>query len=55
MKTGAGSFFELTDMGENAEIFYRPFKTLSPGERAKVILEIPFSGQTGIVGENQQM
>ena len=35
---------ELTDMGENVEIFYRPFEMLSPGERTKVLLAILFSG-----------
>lgn len=35
---------ELSGLGETAEILYRPFKTLSPGERTKVLLAILFSG-----------
>ena len=35
---------ELAGLGENAEILYRPFGTLSPGERTKVLLAILFSG-----------
>ncbi len=36
---------ELASLGENAEILYRPFQTLSPGERTKVLLAILFSGE----------
>lgn len=36
---------ELTGLGESAEILYRPFQTLSPGERTKVLLAILFSGE----------
>lgn len=36
---------ELAGMGETAEILYRPFGTLSPGERTKVLLAILFSGE----------
>ena len=35
---------ELAGMEENAEILYRPYVTLSPGERTKVLLAILFSG-----------
>lgn len=35
---------ELSGLNENAEILYRPFKTLSFGERTKVLLAILFSG-----------
>ena len=36
---------ELTQLEENAEILYRPFATLSPGERTKVMLAVLFSGE----------
>ena len=36
---------ELAGMGEDADILYRPFCTLSPGERTKVLLAILFSGE----------
>ena len=36
---------ELGRLGENAEILYRPYKTLSHGERTKVLLAILFSGE----------
>ncbi len=36
---------ELAGLGEDAEILYRPFRTLSPGERTKVLLAILFSGE----------
>lgn len=36
---------ELDQLGESAEILYRPFKTLSPGERAKILLAVLFSGE----------
>lgn len=35
---------ELSELHESAEILYRPFKTLSPGERTKVLLAVLFSG-----------
>lgn len=35
---------ELSGLNENADILYRPFKTLSFGERTKVLLAILFSG-----------
>lgn len=35
---------ELAGLGEDAEILYRPFQTLSPGERTKVLLAVLFSG-----------
>ncbi len=36
---------ELELLGESAEILYRPFETLSPGERTKVLLAVLFSGE----------
>lgn len=36
---------ELGGLGEAAEILYRPYQTLSPGERTKVLLAILFSGE----------
>ena len=36
---------ELSGLGEDAEILYRPFESLSPGERTKVLLAILFSGE----------
>ena len=36
---------ELTKLGENPELLYRPFNTLSPGERTKVLLAVLFSGE----------
>ena len=36
---------ELSGLGEDAEILYRPFNTLSPGERTKVLLAVLFSGE----------
>ena len=35
---------ELSELHENAEILYRPFDTLSHGQRTKVLLAILFSG-----------
>ena len=35
---------ELGKLGENAELLYRPYQTLSHGERTKVLLAILFSG-----------
>lgn len=36
---------ELTKLGESAEILYRPFQLLSPGERTKILLAVLFSGE----------
>ncbi len=36
---------ELSQLNESAQILYRPFQTLSPGERTKVLLAILFSGE----------
>lgn len=36
---------ELAELGEDEEILYRPFQTLSMGERTKVLLAILFSGE----------
>lgn len=36
---------ELEQLSENAEILYRPFHTLSPGERTKILLAVLFSGE----------
>lgn len=36
---------ELEQLCESAEILYRPFQTLSPGERVKVLLAVLFSGE----------
>ena len=36
---------ELGQLGESAEILYRPFDTLSPGERTKILLAVLFSGE----------
>ncbi len=36
---------ELDDLGEDGGILYRPFCTLSPGERTKVLLALLFSGE----------
>ncbi len=36
---------ELNGLNESAEILYRPFETLSPGERTKVLLAVLFSGE----------
>jgi len=36
---------ELAGLGEEADILYRPFGTLSPGERTKVLLAVLFSGE----------
>lgn len=35
---------ELEQLHESAEILYRPFETLSPGERTKILLAVLFSG-----------
>lgn len=36
---------ELTKLRETAEILYRPFQTLSPGEQTKILLAVLFSGE----------
>lgn len=36
---------ELDELSVNPEILYRPFITLSPGERTKILLAILFSGE----------
>lgn len=36
---------ELEQLQESAEILYRPFGTLSPGERTKILLAVLFSGE----------
>ena len=36
---------ELSELGVTAELLYRPFETLSPGERTKVLLAVLFSGE----------
>lgn len=36
---------ELERLEESAEILYRPFSTLSPGERTKIMLAVLFSGE----------
>ena len=35
---------ELSLLGEDSDVLYRPFRTLSPGERTKVLLAVLFSG-----------
>lgn len=36
---------ELAELEEGAEILYRPYKTLSHGERTKILLAVLFSGE----------
>ncbi|MBD5097537.1 MAG: ABC-F family ATP-binding cassette domain-containing protein [Lachnospiraceae bacterium] len=36
---------ELAELGEDAEILYRPYNTLSHGERTKILLAVLFSGE----------
>lgn len=36
---------ELEKLGECADILYRPFEMLSPGERTKILLAVLFSGE----------
>ena len=36
---------ELSELGEDAELLYRPYRLLSPGERTKILLAILFSGE----------
>lgn len=40
---------ELDQLHENAEILYRPFFTLSPGERTKLLLAVLFSGENNFL------
>lgn len=37
--------YELAQLGEDAELLYRPYQTLSFGEQTKVMLAILFSGE----------
>lgn len=48
IKTGCETWrviCELEQLGESAEILYRPYKILSPGERTKILLAVLFSGE----------
>ena len=36
---------ELDRLGVDAEVLYRPFGTLSPGEQTKVMLAVLFAGE----------
>ena len=36
---------ELTQLGESAELLYRPYETLSFGEQTKILLAVLFSGE----------
>ena len=36
---------ELAQLNESADLLYRPYQTLSPGERTKIMLAILFSGE----------
>ncbi len=48
LKTGCEAWrviCELSELGENAEILYRPYHTLSYGERTKILLAVLFSGE----------
>lgn len=40
---------ELEMLGEDAEILYRPFGSLSPGERTKVLLAVLFSAENNFL------
>jgi len=40
---------ELSLIGEEADILYRPFGTLSPGERTKILLAVLFSGENNFL------
>ena len=40
---------ELAELEESAEILYRPYKSLSPGERTKILLAILFSGENNFL------
>ncbi len=48
IKTGCETWrviCELAELEESAEILYRPYKTLSHGERTKILLAVLFSGE----------
>lgn len=48
LKTGCEEWrviCELAQLGEDAELLYRPFQTLSFGEQTKVLLSVLFSGE----------
>lgn len=48
LKTGCEEWrviCELAQLGEDAEILYRPFETLSFGEQTKILLAVLFSGE----------
>ena len=36
---------ELDELGEEADILYRAYESLSPGEQAKILLAVLFSGE----------
>lgn len=40
---------ELSQLGESAEILYRPYSTLSFGERTKILLAVLFSAENGFL------
>ena len=40
---------ELSQLGESAEILYRPFNTLSFGEQTKIMLAVLFSGENNFL------
>ena len=40
---------ELTQLGESAELLYRPYKTLSFGEQTKIMLAVLFSGENNFL------
>lgn len=47
LKTGCETWrviCELTQLGEDAELLYRPYETLSFGEQTKILLAVLFSG-----------
>ncbi len=52
LKTGCEEWrviCELTQLGESAEILYRPYKTLSFGEQTKIMLAVLFSGENNFL------
>lgn len=40
---------ELEQLGEDGELLYRPFRTLSPGEQTKIMLSVLFSGDNNFL------
>lgn len=40
---------ELDQLQESADLLYRPFETLSPGERTKIMLAVLFSGENNFL------